>query len=178
MRFFILFMLCFLASEQDITADAAISKSILYEAMPGLTDVTGAAPCYSNGRFGFSLSWLSGNYSVREADNGDGIVVQDNEGFTLLAYGTYGYMVMNQSMEQALAELSHGLEVTYKRINDENGWFVVSGFAGGDIVYIKCFFGEDAACIVRMSYPKHKAKVYSPQVEKVAQSFKFNHTPD
>ena len=87
MRFFILFMLCFLASEQDITADAAISKSILYEAMPGLTDVTGAAPCYSNGRFGFSLSWLSGNYSVREADNGDGIVVQDNEGFTLLAYG-------------------------------------------------------------------------------------------
>ena len=44
MRFFILFMLCFLASEQDITADAAISKSILYEAMPGLTDVTRSRP--------------------------------------------------------------------------------------------------------------------------------------
>ncbi len=146
----------------------------LYEAMPGLAEVAGAAPHYSNERFGFSLSWLPGNYNVLEADNGDGVTVRDNKGFTMLAYGTYGYMVMGQKMEDVLIELSHGLDVTYRRINDEKSWFVVSGFAGEDIVYIKCFLRNDAACIVRMSYPKHKAEFYAPQVEKVMQSFRFN----
>ena len=146
----------------------------LYEAMPGLAEVAGAAPHYSNNRFGFSLSWLPGNYNVLEADNGDGVTVRDNKGFTMLAYGTYGYMVMGQKMEDVLIELSHGLDVTYRRINDEKSWFVVSGFAGEDIVYIKCFLRNDAACIVRMSYPKHKAEFYAPQVEKVMQSFRFN----
>ena len=50
----------------------------LYEAMPGLAEVAGAAPHYSNERFGFSLSWLPGNYNVLEADNGDPFNV-DNE---------------------------------------------------------------------------------------------------
>ena len=59
--------------------------STLYEAMPGLAEVAGAAPHYCNNRIGFSLSWLPGNYNVLEADNGDGVTVRDNKGFTMLA---------------------------------------------------------------------------------------------
>ena len=50
---------------------------------------------------------------------------------------------------------------------------MVSGIAGEEIVYLKCFFGYPAARILRMSYPKHKAHAYAPQVEKVVQGFRL-----
>ena len=72
-----------------------------------------------------------------------------------------------------MAELSSGLKVTYKHIDKEKSWFVVSGVADDEIVYIKCFFGYPAARILRMSYPKHKEQTYAPQVEKVVQGFRL-----
>ena len=144
--------------------------------MPGLAKDTGgaaAAPRYDNRRFAFSLSRLPENCTMQESDNGDGVTMRDQAGFTLLAYGTNSYLVMGQSMEEALAELSSGLKVTYKHIDKENNWFVVSGMAGDELVHIKCFFGYPAARILRMSYPKHKAQDYAPQVEKVVQGFRL-----
>lgn len=147
----------------------------LYAVMPGLRSTGGAAaaPRYDNRRFAFSLSRLPENCTMQESDNGDGVTMRDQGGFSLLAYGTNSYLVMEQSMEDALAELSSGLKVTYKHIDKAKNWFVVSGIAGEEIVYLKCFFGYPAARILRMSYPKHKAHAYAPQVEKVVQGFRL-----
>ena len=147
----------------------------LYAVMPGLRSTGGdaTAPFYDNRRFEFSLSRLPENCTMQESDNGDGVTMRDQGGFTLLAYGTNSYLVMEQSMEDALAELSSGLKVTYKHIDKAKNWFVVSGIAGEEIVYLKCFFGYPAARILRMSYPKHKAHAYAPQVEKVVQGFRL-----
>ena len=148
----------------------------LYAVMPGLAKSTedgAAAPRYDNRRFEFSLSWLPENCTMQESDNGDGVTMRDETGFILLAYGTNSYLVMDQSMEDAMAELSSGLKVTYKHIDKEKSWFVVSGVADDEIVYIKCFFGYPAARILRMSYPKHKEQTYAPQVEKVVQGFRL-----
>ena len=154
--------------------------NVIYAVMPGLAKDTrsaAAAPRYDNRRdnrrFEFSLSRLPENCTMQESDNGDGVTMRDETGFTLLAYGTNSYLVMDQSLEDALAELSSGLKVTYKRIDKEKRWFVVSGLAGDEIIYIKCFFGYPAARILRMSYPKHKAQAYAPQVEKVVQGFRL-----
>lgn len=89
-----------------------------------------AAPRYSNSRFGFSLSWLPGHGTAREADNGDGVTVRDDQGFVLLAYGTRGYAVMGQRMEDAVAELSQGLEVSRRDCDTERGWCALSGVEG------------------------------------------------
>ena len=148
----------------------------LYAVMPGLAKSTedgAAAPRYDNRRFEFSLSRLPENCTMQESDNGDGVTMRDETGFILLAYGTNSYLVMDQSMEDAMAELSSGLKVTYKHIDKEKSWFVVSGVADDEIVYIKCFFGYPAARILRMSYPKHKEQTYAPQVEKVVQGFRL-----
>ncbi len=139
---------------------------------PALQDK--ATACYQNTRFGFSLCWLPGTWQIREADNGDGVMLRDNQGFTLLAYGTNGYAVLGQNMEDALAEFSSTLDsVTYKRRHSANGWFVVSGFQNENIVYLKCFFREDTACIVQMTYPADKANVYTPHVEQVVKTFRL-----
>ncbi|MGE9999711.1 hypothetical protein [Desulfovibrio sp. SGI.133] len=157
-----------------LTYGPGFGGNTLYAVMPGLAKATGdaaAAPRYDNRRFEFSLSRLPENCTMQESDNGDGVTMRDQAGFTLLAYGTRSYLVMGQSMEEALAELSSGLKVTSKHIDKENNWFMVSGIAGDEIVYIKCFFGYPAARILRMSYPKHKAQDYAPQAEKVVQGF-------
>ena len=159
-----------------LTYGPGFGGDTLYAVMPGLAKDTGgaaAAPRYDNRRFAFSLSRLPENCTMQESDNGDGVTMRDQAGFTLLAYGTNSYLVMGQSMEEALAELSSGLKVTYKHIDKENNWFVVSGMAGDELVHIKCFFGYPAARILRMSYPKHKAQDYAPQVEKVVQGFRL-----
>lgn len=135
-----------------------------------------AAPRYSNSRFGFSLSWLPGHGTAREADNGDGVTVRDDQGFVLLAYGTRGYAVMGQRMEDAVAELSQGLEVSRRDCDTERGWCALSGVEGNDIVHITCFFGHDAARIVHMRYPKQKADIHAPCVEKVLRSFTLHDT--
>lgn len=144
----------------------------IYEAMPGLAQETPntAAPYY-NDRYGFALTWLPENCIVQESDSGDGATISISEDFTLLAYGTQSYAVMNQSMEDAVSELSQGLYVTYKNISEEKGQFVISGHADGSMVYIKCFFGRKHACIIRMDYPKDKAQDYASHVLKAAQGF-------
>lgn len=159
----------------DYEIDPGFGGPSIYEAMPGLAKETAdTALRYYNDRFGFSLTWLPENCSMQESENGDGATILDNQGFTLLAYGTNSYSVMNQSMDDALNELSQGLYVTYKNINKEKGCFVVSGSANDEIIYIKCFFSENSASIIRISYPKSKAQVYAPHVIKVAEGFESN----
>lgn len=144
----------------------------IYEAMPGLAqEIANTDSFYYNNRYGFSLAWLPENCSIQESENGDGAVIRMNEDFTLLAYGTQSYAVMGQSMEDAFHELSEGLYITYKNIDKEKGYFIVSGYENDEIVYIKSFFYTDIACSIRISYPKINAQAYAPQVLKIVQGF-------
>lgn len=130
-----------------------------------------AAPRYSNARYGFSLSLPPGEYQARSSDNGDGLRVQDGRGLVLLAYGTMAPGALGQGFAAMLAELAQGFDtVTYRKTDAQAGWFVVSGYRGGKIGYVKCFFRGSDACIVDISYPKADKARYDALVTSVARS--------
>lgn len=44
---------------------------------------------YVNDRYGFALDWMPGNFTVTEADNGDGILLSDPKyGMEIRAFGS------------------------------------------------------------------------------------------
>lgn len=141
-----------------------------------------AAPRYSNARFGFSLAWTAGTYTATEADNGDGITVEDGRGLQMRAYATMGYSVMNQSFGQAQAELAQSFDsITYRRaqrVPEQADWFVLSGYRGENIGYVKCFFSKDKAVIVDISYPRASQANYEELVKTVAKTFQVHGTDD
>ena len=68
---------------------------------PKLAPAAGNAS-YANQRYGFSLSWPAGHYSVREADNGDGITVTDGRGLELRAWGSNSPGALDERLSDVL----------------------------------------------------------------------------
>ncbi len=56
-----------------------------YQAVAGEVRIDAERPFYHNDRYGFSMCWTPGTYSIFEPDNGDGITVRDGKGLELLA---------------------------------------------------------------------------------------------
>ena len=127
---------------------------------------------YANPRFGFALVVPPGAVSLVEADNGDGITVRYRGGMELRAYGSHAPAVLSQDCK-AIFEESKALfdEVTYARLDVNNGWFVLSGYQDGQIQYLKTFVGNGLACSVAMTYPREQLKQYDAFVRAVVASF-------
>ena len=129
------------------------------------------APAYHNSRFGFSLSWTPGQYTVFEADNGDGITVSDDKGLTMLAYAALDPRVGDVSREDFFAQADRP-GAAYKRVNREQGWYALSYVEDGNIVYIKQFYGEDHWPTLRFEYPQSLKQEYDPLVSKATGTFR------
>lgn len=131
------------------------------------------APSYANSRYGFSLQWLPGKYSVVESDNGDGITVKDGKGLTMLAYGGMDPATFELSIEDAMSEARESLkQVTYEKLDRKGCWFALSGYAGdGKIRYIKCFYGPSECYTLEFTYPAKARAEYDKFVEFAVRHF-------
>ncbi len=129
------------------------------------------APAYHNARFGFSLSWMPGNYTVYEAANGDGITVTDGKGLTMLAYADLEPMAGDVSRKDFFARADKRPKAEYRRVNMEQGWWVISYVENGKIIYIKQFYHEDHWPTLRFEYPQSMQKDYAPLVDKAVSTF-------
>ena len=130
------------------------------------------APAYQNARFGFSLSWEPGNYTVIEADNGDGITVTDGKGLLMEAYGALDPRVSDVSREDFFAQATKRPKAAYTRINRQQGWYVLSYVENGIIYYTKQFYHQDHWPTLHFEYPEAKKQAYAPLVKKAVSSFK------
>ena len=131
------------------------------------------SPQYANARYGFSLSLAPGSYEAEEAQNGDGITVRDGQGLTLLAYGTRGPGVLGQSFSQVLAEQEKSFgSVTYRRVAPRESWFVLSGYAGGEIRYVKCLYSGYVTLFLEIRYPKELKERYGALVRTASKTFR------
>ncbi len=127
---------------------------------------------YANQRYGFSLSWPAGAYSVREADNGDGITVADGRGLELRAWGSNSPGVLNESLGDILkSQVKAFSKVTYKVVKSGEGWFVLSGIREGRIAWVKFFCGAETLYAVDVSYPASAKQRYDALISSVNRTF-------
>ena len=130
------------------------------------------APTYHNARFGFSISWTPGKYTVFEADNGDGITVTDGKGLTMLVYADLEPRVSNASREDFFAQANKKPKAEYRRINTKQNWYVLSYLEDGNIVYTKVFYHKDHWPTLYFKYPQSMKKKYDPLLKQALSSFR------
>ncbi len=130
------------------------------------------APAYHNARFSFSLSWTPGNYTVSEAENGDGITVTDGKGLTMLAYAALDPRVGNVTREDFFAKANWNPKAAYKRVNRQEGWYALSYVENGNIVYIKQFYSGDHWPTLRFEYPQSMKQQYDRLVNRAVSTFR------
>ena len=140
--------------------------------IPAGTAFASEGRIYENSRFGFSLAVPLGNLSLVESENGDGITIRYREGMVLRAYASLAPLVFGRDYNALCEEAkTYFDEITYSRLNEEAGWYGLSGYKDGQIVYIKTFAGKEMTHTVEMTYPKETLKRYNEFVRLVVDSF-------
>jgi hypothetical protein len=101
-------------------------------------------------------------------DNDDGRRYYDRNGFTMTVSGMYN--VLDSSLKDEMRNQERDFDtVTYRRM--KNSWFVLSGYSGEEILYIKTYIANDTIYHLYMRYPKHLKEEYDTIVSKIARSF-------
>ncbi|MCR4665753.1 MAG: hypothetical protein K5657_00465 [Desulfovibrio sp.] len=152
-----------------LTLMFVFATSLVYA---GEITVDPGSPAYHNARFGFSLSWTPGTYTVFEADNGDGITVTDGKGLTMQAYAALEPRVGDVSREDFFAKADSMPKAAYRRVNKEQGWYAVSYEENGKIIYTKQFYHEDHWPTLHFEYPKSMKNLYNGLVNMAVSTFK------
>ncbi len=107
---------------------------------------------YYNERFSFRLKYPSQKLiPLPQPANGDGQEFLSGDGkIKLLVYGNE--INSNESLEQVFnREIDN--TVSYKTINKNNHWFVISGIRNNEIYYLKKFLKNDAWITYIISFP-------------------------
>jgi hypothetical protein len=100
--------------------------------------------------------------------NNDGRRFQSRDGFFVTASGAN-----NTTGETLQSELASGKsefdKITYQKVGD--GWFVLSGYKGSEILYIKAYVGNGSTNRLHIHYLKDLKLKYDAVVGVVAKSF-------
>ncbi len=127
-----------------------------------------AAYNYCNERFNFCvdvpLTWEQQELTL----SGDGATFSDVMGMEMTVSGNNNPLLLDVAgaIEQANQEFS---KVTYRKKGKD--WFVLSGYAGNSILYIKEYVGDTQMNTLRLEYPTAKKQYYDADVNHVVKSF-------
>ncbi len=124
---------------------------------------------YCNARFGFCFSYPAYFEMDPPPANDDGRILRDGNGCVVTAWG--GYNVLEETLAEAMASRSEDFDTVTYEAKGKN-WFVLSGYRGSDIVYLKLWVGRDAVNGVEMTYPSALKKEYDRIVTKIVRSFR------
>lgn len=126
---------------------------------------------YCNARFDFCVDVPLAWEQQEAPTNGDGATFTDSAGMTLTVSGNLNPLLLNvsEAMQQAAKPFS---KVTYRKQGKD--WFVLSGYVGDQIVYLKEYVGDTEINSLRLEYPKARKQHYDAEVNEVVKSF----TPD
>lgn len=129
---------------------------------------------YINERYGFALSWMPGNFTITESDNGDGIRIADSKmGMEIRAFGTHGWDVMGKDFDAGVQEECGKFDMLFmKRINKEKGWFALSGYKGDDVLHIKGYYTPEEVCEFSMHYPIEDQDIFAEFAQGAFDSFR------
>jgi hypothetical protein len=126
---------------------------------------------YVNSRFGFSFKYPSDRKKQNESANGDGCEFIYGDGFNIKVYGSNDPGVLNQSLEDFyLKEIKNHKDITYK--TKKNNWFVISGYDGDMIFYIKMYVGSESRNVLYLNYPSNLRDKYYDAITVISKFFK------
>jgi len=108
---------------------------------------------------------------MKEPQNSDGLEFISDDGFNMKVYGSNEPSIFEKSLSDFYSEeLKSHKDVTYKVKKDN--WFVVSGYDGLDIFYIKKFVGKGSTNTLYLKYPSNLRDKYYDAVGVISKSFK------
>ncbi len=123
---------------------------------------------YCNSRFGMCIDYPAGMKAVDPSANGDGVIIQDQRGFKLILSAIH-----NTSPDTLQSELRNTKtefpKPTYERAG--TNWFVLSGYRGANIYYIKTFVTVDHITHLRIEYPTSSRDTYDKVTSRISSSF-------
>ena len=126
---------------------------------------------YCNARFGFCVEYLSTLGMHPAPTNNDGRSFFDDEGFSISVYGSYNALNQNLTSHQEGFKAEFDT-ITYARTKSNS--YVLSGYKGSDILYIKVILEKDTFYTLYIKYPKTRKEQYNTAVLKASQSFKVH----
>lgn len=124
---------------------------------------------YCNARYGFCISHLSRFAMEPSPANSDGRRFFDGKGLSMTASGINN--VLDDTLQSEMNSQSEDFDkITYRAKNDN--WFVLSGYKGSDILYVKTYVGKGSINHLRIAYPANRKAAYDGIVAEIARSFK------
>jgi hypothetical protein len=126
---------------------------------------------YTNARYGYSVMYPTNFEKKAESENADGREFNSSEGFNMIVYGSNDASVLGKSIDETYKEeLSLHKDVTYKL--KKKNWFVVSGYDGEYIFYVKKYVGKGSTNTLSLKYPSNLRDKYYDIVTVISKSFK------
>jgi hypothetical protein len=125
---------------------------------------------YLNARFGFSVKYPANLTIQKDSDNGDGRKLNSNDGFTMSVFGSNEISSKGQSLSELYnSEIIQHKDVTYKV--KKTNWFVISGYDGENIFYIKKYVGAGSTNTLYLVYPSNLRDKYYDVITIISKSF-------
>ena len=123
---------------------------------------------YCNARFGFCIEYPV-HFGMEPAPaNDDGRAFDDGEGLRMTVSG------INNVMDGTLKSERHSQEQHFDSISYRaagSNWYVLSGYKGNKIIYLKTFVGRGSSNHLHISYPARLKAEYEGVVTRMARSF-------
>jgi hypothetical protein len=105
----------------------------------------------------------------RSPDNGDGRNLSDGKGCIMTVSGINNVSADTLESEMLLQGGSLD-EITYRKKG--KNWFVLFGFKGSDVLYLKTFIGTESINHLYIRYPSRDKTFYDGIVVKISHSFR------
>ncbi|MGL5797362.1 MAG: hypothetical protein ACRCYT_04065 [Cetobacterium sp.] len=143
---------------------------------------------YGNSRFGFYLEYPAEILFMQPAPaNNDGRRFVSNDGETeMLAYGAYSLdfypselspiqQLRNHYYDSLGNEYAYA-DITYKKLNEAKGWYIISGTQNGKIFYKKihlAYTPDSYFMIFNMEYPIYQKQLYNKILENITRTISY-----
>lgn len=129
---------------------------------------------YKNSRYGFSVLIPNSLRNVEHSVNGDGCTFWDPlTEFRVIVAGGRVYKENQEDVIQIQElykkELTEHESITYSLLKD--GYYVVSGYDGAEIFYIKRYFDGEQEQTLVIKYFKSDKDEYDTMINKISKSF-------
>lgn len=141
-----------------------ILPSVLWPAECRADTLDASIGLYKNSRYGYAVSWLAGPV-VTENKDGTGIKVWDSRnGMELSVRGAFDKGAFGQGFEKGVRELCLLFtSLSQKEVHEDEGWLLLSGKAGQNVLTIKGYLAHDRICLLELRYPVKNAHIFEGQ---------------